>query len=40
MESAKEVGIEGAEGFLADPNNGLKEVFFFANSYAAIGCQR
>uniref|UniRef100_A0A2N9HMW8 DSBA-like thioredoxin domain-containing protein n=1 Tax=Fagus sylvatica TaxID=28930 RepID=A0A2N9HMW8_FAGSY len=25
VESAKEVGIEGAEEFLADPNNGLKE---------------
>lgn len=31
VESAKKVGIEGAAEFLEDPNNGLKEVFFFAN---------
>lgn len=26
LESAAKVGIEGAEEFLKDPNNGLKEV--------------
>lgn len=27
LESAAKVGIEGAEEFLTNPNNGLKEVF-------------
>jgi hypothetical protein len=39
VESAKKVGIEGAAEFLQDPNNGLKEVFFCANSYASTCCQ-
>ncbi|KAL4652777.1 hypothetical protein ACB098_01G226600 [Castanea mollissima] len=35
LESAKEVGIEGAEEFLRDPNNGLKEVNEELEKYSA-----
>jgi len=31
LEAAAKVGIEGAEEFLKNPNNGLKEVIFFQN---------
>lgn len=37
LESAAKVGIEGAEEFLKDPNNGLKEVNYFYKQTPLFG---